>query len=296
MKKILLGLILFICVSCQNKIEDKLYECIYKSYNLNEVELSDVFKEIEDDLIEQKILKDNSSNSYSDLLKNISNGYDIYFIPSEKFTILFNNVNKENVTSLNSCYIKLKGKKEYKNSKLKTLGDSLIKNSEISIQKISDLYLKIIPKEDLTNNYYKYKIFFILLYVNKYNNGILNQTSGFKGVNNKEKTTHKSLDIKLNKNDEIIINSNKTSINSFKKIVYDFEKENESITEFKIYSKGETSYAFYVKVENYINVEVEILKNEMATNKYKNNYYKLSEEIQKEINLIYPINITNLGY
>lgn len=296
MKKILLGFIIVSCIGCQSKIEDKFCECIYKSHNLNENEFNNIFKKIENHLIEQKVLKDNSSNSYFDLLSNISNGYDIYFIPSKEFTKLFNNINEESIISLNDCYNKLKSKKDFKNSNIKILGDSLINSSDKSAQKVLNLYLKIIPKEDLINNYHKYKIFFILFYFNKYNNGISNLIPEFKGKDNKEKIAYNALDIKLNENNEIIINENKISKNNFRKIVYDFEKENESITQFNIYTKGETSYAFYLEIESHINIEVEKLKNEIAINKYQNNYSKLSEEIQKEINSIYPIKIKNLEY
>lgn len=296
MKKILISFVILICFSCKNKIEDEFCECIYKSYNLNEVEFNTIFKGFEDDLIEQKVLKDNSSNSYYDLIRDISNGYDIYFIPSEEFTKFFNGIKEEDLTDIKDCYSKIKEKKEFENSNLKILGDSLSNVSEKSSQKILDLYLKIIPKEDLTNNYHKYKIFFTLLFLNQYNQGVSNLDTKFKNTDYNKKNIYNTLDISLTEKNEILINSKKINVNDFRQIVYLFEKKNKSTTEFKIHSNGETSYAFYFEVENYINAEIEKLKNEIAINEYKKEFYNLSSEVQKEINVIYPKNISNIIY
>ena len=90
---------------------------------------------------------------------------------------------------------------------------------------------------------------------------------------------------------QIILNGNNISQEVLKSTLTNFVKTNKSHHLIKFQADMETSYDFYLRVQNQIALVYNEIRNELAMEKFNKPFTELSEEQQKEIKRIYPTRI-----
>jgi hypothetical protein len=174
-------LILSVFSSCNKyseRIEYKIFECNYKSLPNNGASFKNVINEFENHLIEQKVLKDNSGESYLSIYQNIAIGEKFNFIPSDDFFDMLKSFKDSQFKKINDCEKELYKTDEYKLSKvykIKTKMDSIKDSGKLTVESIAIGMLTILNEKDFELDYYKFRTF-----------GFIN------ALNNYEKTSRKS--------------------------------------------------------------------------------------------------------
>nr|WP_295705824.1 hypothetical protein [uncultured Lacinutrix sp.] len=146
------------CFSQNNRIENKLMECYYQSFQDNGIEIKKLIHDYENLLINEGFLKDNSAKSYITFLQNFSN-QNIY-TPSKFFCVESQNIKKLNEVNYLECRkLVLEDFKHTNTSKLESIEKAVINNS--NPQNVVKDMLKVLTKEDFEIEYYKRQAFLV---------------------------------------------------------------------------------------------------------------------------------------
>lgn len=284
-------LIVFFCFllnSCESQTttkEQELMNCIYNSCADKGSELKEVINNYENELVLCRILADNSSESYIELLEKIKNGHNFVLKPKSNFNTDLNNLNYFKLDSIKKCFSNIE-----KSSKIisfqKKMSD-LYTLENINYSKFSNELLMILDNDKNIEDYYKFNV---LIFFNDIN---LNIDSG---INNllptsdfsKNTVVYSYLDIELNENDEILINKEKISSSELENLAIDFIKKNESKTRFRLNFSGETKYSFYIYVQNILILSINKTRDKYSIKNYKKPFDKLNSDEKKFVIELFP--------
>jgi len=284
-------LIVFFCFllnSCESQTttkEQELMNCIYNSCADKGSELKEVINNYENELVLCRILADNSSESYIELLEKIKKGHNFVLKPKSNFNTDLNNLNYFKLDSIKKCFSNIE-----KSSKIisfqKKMSD-LYTLENINYSKFSNELLMILDNDKNIEDYYKFNV---LIFFNDIN---LNIDSG---INNllptsdfsKNTVVYSYLDIELNENDEILINKEKISSSELENLAIDFIKKNESKTRFRLNFSGETKYSFYIYVQNILILSINKTRDKYSIKNYKKPFDKLNSDEKKFVIELFP--------
>jgi biopolymer transport protein ExbD len=289
-------LIVFFCFllnSCESQTttkEQELMNCIYNSCADKGSELKEVINNYENELVLCRILADNSSESYIELLEKIKNGHNFVLKPKSNFNTDLNNLNYFKLDSIKKCFSNIE-----KSSKIisfqKKMSD-LYTLENINYSKFSNELLMILDNDKNIEDYYKFNI---LIFFNDTNldtdSGINNllPTSDF----SKNTVVYSYLDIELNENDEILINKEKISSSELENLAIDFIKKNESKTRFRLNFDGNTKYSFYIYVQNILILSINKTRDNYSIKNYNKPFDKLNFNEKKLVIEMFPNSIVD---
>lgn len=157
-------------VVSQEKVAEEYYqECLYNSLSDKGVALKRYAKGFEKQLIELKILKDSTAQSYYDLFESFSNGkayprsYKYSFIDS-----INNKLERNKIIPFNTvCYDEMLKLERFKNSKLFKIQSQIdIDNSRVKFSKQMKKVISILDKKDFELDFYKQRTFIYLYFTN----------------------------------------------------------------------------------------------------------------------------------
>ena len=296
MKKLILTYLTFglLSISCKRQTERtevKLMNCIYENYEDNGTEFKKALSDFEKLLINEKILKNETGKSYKAIFEKIVSDDDFNYNPSKSFLDKIIDIGMPQNESFRNCQSELRKKSKNKFSKgteLQTVLDSIQNSGNLTPSIVANGILSVLNEKDFELDYYKMSVFFLFDTISYTNDsGISRKLPKFK----KDETNYdlsKAINIYIDGNNLIFANKEKVNIEKLKVKIREYELKNksESIISFK--TERATMYSTYVEVQNAIIEEIQILREQLAKEKYNTELNKLSEKQQSEIKKTYP--------
>lgn len=294
---ILIALILFSFISCGQKkdyeIESILLDCLTQSYRDHNVDINKELYEIENYLIESKALESSSGKSYIEFYQEIVKFNDF---PATMDFERFNNIFKlkpndlykleclENLSDLDSTSIK--------NSRFlqMTIAIRNVTSDNVSPSNIAEAILSVLNASDFDHPYYR--AIALLSIASSCNSGKatlmqMNSTDSF------ETDNCQTVLVKLTEKNQIVLNGN-NSVNQdeLRKVLNDFIRLNKSNHLIQFQADKETSYAFYIIIQDLITAVYSDLRNDLAIKMFNKPFNELTGNQQKEIISTFPTRMT----
>lgn len=265
-------------------------ECFYQSFADTGKEFRTLISDYENLLVNEKILTDNSGESYRQVLQKIANGNAFDKVPSKFFSAELQKLEKPDLEKAQECQkIIINDSASYNMSKLKGLEQAITNaqnSNDIEPSIIAKDILKVLTKEDFEIDFYKLRIFFLFSIIDT-DSGISRRLPEME-ENQVEYDLTNALKIILNDKSEIYINDKKVTIAELKKIVRNYELQNKSESVISLKTDRGTMYRTYIDVQNAIVGEIRHLRDKLAKEKYNTEFDKLTEEQLSEIKKVYP--------
>ncbi len=295
-KSILIFLIFgFLTMSCQGqteRMEAKIMACIYENYEDQGTEFKKALSDFEQLLISEKILKDGTGISYIAIYEKIALENAFNYNPSKSFIDQINNIRVPKNSSLNKCQSKLikNDKIEFtKGTELKIVLDSIMNSKNLSPSKVANGILSVLDESDFDLDYYKMSMFLMFDTMNYTNDdGITRKLPEFKEEGEIENDLSKAISIYIDGKNQIFVNNKKVNIEALKVQIREYEITNKSESIISLKTERETMYKTYVDVQNVINEEIRLLRQQLAQEKYSTELDKLTKEQLFEIKHVYP--------
>ncbi len=328
-----LFIFLIFCNACNNNdyaIEDKLIACIYDQYDAYGIDLKQKIIDFENELILQKIISDNSGESYYNLFKRIEKEENLKFLPefnvfdslSAKTLDKSKLDNSDCLNSMNEVF----SSGELKDSKIIKIQIEISKMYK-GIQETGDVitlpqqfakcFTNAIEPRDIEHNFYKtFTIITLMMNVEMFR-------SLDEGLTRKLPPPTVEKDININRRnvlivlvkskDELFVNDKLTEINKLRQIAKNFlsnpngdkdlpEKEEIELVPYGKFTKSKgiislqndrgTSYDMYIQVQNELAAAVRELREELSQKVFKTKYNDLDKEKRKVINKVIPMAIS----
>lgn len=287
---IIIGFLFTSCVAQNERIENIIMECFYQSFADTGKEFRTLISDYENLLVNEKILTDNSGESYRQVLQKIANGNAFDKVPSKFFSAELQKLEKPDLEKAQECQkIIINDSASYNMSKLKGLEQAITNaqnSNDIEPSIIAKDILKVLTKEDFEIDFYKLRIFFLFSIIDT-DSGISRRLPKME-ENQVEYDLTNALKIILNDKSEIYINDKKVTIAELKKIVRNYELQNKSESVISLKTDRGTMYRTYIDVQNAIVGEIRHLRDKLAKEKYNTEFDKLTEEQLSEIKKVYP--------
>lgn len=166
----LVALFLNCLISCaQEKRAEEIYQdCLYNSLSDNGEALKRFTKDFEQHLIEIKILKDNSPQSYYNIYKSIANGKRYPYYYKYSYIDSINSIERYKIKPYNEeCLKHVNSLWVFKNSKMAKIHKVVKPFAESKTHRFSELISEILPimeVKDFELDYYKHKTFMYLYF------------------------------------------------------------------------------------------------------------------------------------
>ena len=287
---IIIGFLFTSCVAQNERIENLIMDCAFQSFADNGIAYKKQISDYENLLIDEKILTDNSGQSYRQLLMDIADEEEFDKVPSKFFVVELQKIEKPNFEEAQKCKeIIVKDSAKYDMTKLKGFEQVIDKaqySGNFQPDAIAKGLLKVLTEEDLELDFYKLRTFLLFSIIDT-NSGMNMQLSDFESDQTEVDLT-KALRITLDDKNQIFVNKKKVSLDDLKKLVREYESELKSESVILWKTDRATMYRNYIDVQNAIVGEIQYLRNKLAIEKYKTEFDKLTEEQQSEIKNIYP--------
>ena len=276
----------------ESKIENILMNCLINSYQAKGVDIEDELTKLEKYLVENGNLKSTSGQAFYDFYKNVVSENDITAtLDYDKFAAIYK-LDPNDYYS-NDCLQELVqvDSSEIVNSKYYQLNLEMQKvalNGNISPSIVSDAIISVLSPSDFEKPYYRATALLSIAYTSNLADG---QPKINENQENIDYSNFSAISIKASDKNEIIVDGKIFNENNFEKELAAFIRKNQSNHLIEFSSDKETSYSFYIKVQNAIFEIYSLLRDEKAKEIFNNSYSNLTVDEQKKINEIYPTRI-----
>lgn len=310
-----LMIVTFSLVSCNSsnrdyQFESNLLECFFKSNNRNDI--SNALNKVENVLIKNKILENNSGQSFVNVFTKLSN--DINLETDNQQLIIDINSLKNIPTNLycrDSNFISNQDSAIYKNSKYfelhKELENVKIKG-DIVPKSLATAILKVLDSTDFENKYYKsigLLMITRLIQIDEYDTGLsfkLDPTCNDFGINLQPEAQN-ILNLRIDNKDQIFANGEPIKLKKLKNVIVEFISKKSEQQEIELPLSGkqmstkgvvsiksdrETSFAVYIQVQNELKSTYDQIRNQYSKRIFHKGYHNLSLVQQDEIRRIIP--------
>lgn len=269
---ILIGILSSCEVSKEKRVEERIMDC-YAITN-QDITLKKEIENYENQLIEWKVLKDKSNDSYLSLIKQLAkqNNFEpSYFRPF---------ITSTQLRELDPCFDTINQiiTDRYKFDKLDELSKDPNKNT---ISNISNHMLTILNKNDFHYGFNKMLFFHYL----KEANFIGRKTQIKKTANTGDQT--EALSIYLDAENKIFINNSQVDHIQLKEKVLNYEIENKWNSTIQINTEKETKYESLHSVELIIKGVIEELREKYALETYKVSLSQLNKSQLEDVHTYY---------
>ena len=289
---LVIALLFYSCNIQTNSSENQLMKCIYESCLDDGSEFKETILKYENELIINKVLKDNSSESYFNLLKNISNNIQFNSRIDYSFMKEIDNLNYYKFDSIKNCYSKIDKNKKLISFQKKMA--SLYTSEKINYSEFTSDLLQLLDEEDLEESYYKFNVLILFDRMNTdLEKGINESIPEYSGKNSQEEIRYTYFQINLNEHDQIYHESKLITEKELESLIFKFLDLNKNNSRFKIEATGKTKYDFYLHVENVITLSVYKMRNLHSHTKYGKSFEKLDSNLKTLIGKMYPDIIVN---
>ena len=292
--------ILFICFAIsitfsyaqKKRIEVKMMECLYQSYDDKGLSLKTLLTNHEQLLIDENILEDGSGQSYLKALEHQLNSKTIK-LPSQFFLEEFSKLKSLDVNKRSKCI------QDTQKDSLNYDFTSFSKFQKVMSQtesmragspEVARLILTQLKDEDLELKLYKIVFYTIMQSIEK-KSGIKRKLPEIEDKQYSEKDLSNALKIHLNDRSKTTINGEELDIKKIKQRVVAYLKKFKSTAIISVSNERETLYSSYISVQNEIIAAYNQVRNELAQKRFGTSYLELTKEQAQEIKVIYPQNL-----
>ena len=277
------------CFAQNDRIENELMDCYYQSFEDKGKAFRALISDYENRLINQRLLADNSGESYRDFLDQIA--HENHTAPSTFFTLIPLNMDELILEEAQKCrQMIMKDSTAYNSSKLNRLEKVITEAQEsknIQLSLIAKELLTVLSVRDFKLDFYKVRIFMFLHLMNP-DTGLRRQLSDSK-ENETDYDLSKAITIYLNEKSDIFVYEKKVSIHQLKKRIRQYELKNKSESIIIIKAERETLYKSYVDVQDAIVTTIKSLREEAAIERFNKKLDELTKEQLAEIKNDFPV-------
>lgn len=280
----------FSCTGQNNvRLENKLMDCAYQSYDDNGKAVKTLIYDFEQLLIDEKIILDRNGKDYASIFQKIANENDFDFTPSKSFLTELQKLPKANAEKSKECrdnFLDYSSIEDSKISKLEYVLDSIQNSGNGNASKIAKGILSVLSESDFELDYYKLRTLFLFDLMNPKSEMDLRIPE----LQSQEPSENfdNALKIYVDENSEFFVNGKIVDSKELKKQIRDYSTKNKSKSIFTLKTEPETKYSKYIEVQNSIVSEIQKLRNKLSLDMYKANFKDLNEEEAKEITDVYP--------
>ncbi len=271
--------------------------CFYNAFRDNGAKFKNIIQNAETTLIENKLLRDSSGESYLNFFRNLKKieSSDVKSLGIQDYIIKFMiGTNEFDKSKFEPCVKALRNSKGFTESRMNENTNFIksIRENKVtmSITEIQDEILKRFTAKDFTHDYYKLIAFtFIEAYHVK---PTVEEVDLNKKPSTKEMET--ALIIELTEEDVILIKNKKMTLQQLNGSVKTYLQTdiNAKIIAFKI-SKS-VLLKFYIKVEDEVNKVYWELRNQLSIKKYNSVYNELKFDQKVWIDREFPVKIIDI--
>lgn len=288
---ILVGFIFTFCSAQNERIENKIMNCSYQSFEDDGEELKELISNYQNLLITQGILKDSNGKSYRQILENIAAGNEFDKVPSTFFAIELQKIKKPDTEEIKECQKIIIADSSYNTSKLKGLEQvmtNVLNLEDIEPSIIANEILNVLSDEDFEIDFYKLRIFLLFGIIIETESGNSRKLPEIKEDETSYDLTT-AFKVNIDNKSEIFVDNKKVAIEKLKKMVRAYELKNKSESIFSLKTGKKTTYKMYIDVQTVIIEEIQYLREKIAKEKYNTALDKLKDEQLNEIKKIYPL-------
>ena len=317
-------LFLTTCKGQDYKIENQLVDCLNSSAKRFGIDLKKEFNVFENHLIENKVLKNKSGDSYYQIYKRIEKEGDINF--SFNYSLLdtirlhSDSIGLQEIQeNCSNSFEKILNSKDYKKSKLYRLNlamDSIKKTGKINISEIAETVTKVLNPKDFEQDYYKMTVMLTLITTQNVYSGIEKLPPVHE---NEEKPTtvkernivhiHLTID-----SDSVFFNRKRISIADLPALTKEYILSDKSDTlkpELRLVNiknigdcyqskliislsnDKQTKYNTYVKVQNQLLKAYELARNDTSKKYLNKQFNELTDSEKEAIKELVPLRISD---
>lgn len=326
MRNILTLTFILILTSCHGqdyKIENQLLECLVSSAKTFGIDLKKEFNEFENYLVDSKVLKDKSGDSYYQIYKQIEKDGDVSF--SFNYSLLdtirlhSDSTDLQGIqTDCSNYFENILNSKDYKKSKLYKLNlamDSIKKAGNINVSEIAKTITKVLTPKDFEQDYYKMTVMLTLIATQDVSSGLVRRLPP--APENIEKPSIKERNIVhihvTNDSDSVFFNSRAISIKDLPQLTKDYilsdkydtlkpelrftDVENigecyQSKLIISLSNDKKTKYDTYIKVQDQLLKAYELARNDMSKKYFNKQFNDLTDSEKKAIKELVPLRIS----
>lgn len=286
----LLLLLIIFALSCQNNSNLNVTDCLCQSFEDNGEELLELINSYEQYLIHENILSGKTGKDYMNFFDS-QKGDKAHFVEvNNSFTDKFTQITLPDSAYLNQCFrTKLSDFQDQKYKKLQNKIDSLFNAKHTTLANTTDAMLSVLTEKDFEQDYYKFITFIIIdHFYSPRTIGILRELPPLLET---QKSKNPLVIISIGEN-KVMADSIEISQNKLKLKINKYLKANKSKSSIIFQNRANTSYNFYLTIQELIQEELLNVRNEYSQEKFNKNYTDLDESQQKEIREIIPSCIT----
>ncbi|WP_299685695.1 biopolymer transporter ExbD [uncultured Dokdonia sp.] len=288
-----LGSLFISCQKQSERVEYKLINCIYETYDDQGTQYKKAFFDFEQSLITEKILEDTSGKSYKALFEKMATENTFSQWPSSSFMNKIAAIDvKQNVESYQNCIAALG---DLSQSKLQSVMNIINQSNtdEFTPAKLATKMLEVLDEEDFELEYYKMNIFVLFETINYTNDsGLVRKLPAIEEMKTTTSDVKNAIKVALNGENKVLVNGKKVSLEELKSQIHDYVSKNTSESMIIYQSDRKASFAKYVEVQEAISGEIKALRATLAKERYHTDLEKLTKEQLTEIRKVYPMRIS----
>lgn len=297
---VLLFLVSSVSVSGQNTSltsETSFMNCVYNSLPDQGAKFKEVLNNAEQRLIDLNFLKSKNGTGYVEIYKNMQNMFsnDLKDLGVAKYMAEI--TSKLNNPETSQCMETLFAAEAFKDSKLSKMLVLIQSVGELKDgESLTNAILEILDPEDFTHDYYKMTTFTMLESMNQVN------TSGWtqelpERLSEDELTDYERknmLRIEVTEDEKVLMNGVVITTESLSEKVADYLREYETENVISLKGSLKASATLLLNVQSKVLEGFELIKNQVAIEKYSSDFVDLREILKKEISETYPMRIINI--
>lgn len=279
------------CTAQSTRIEEKLMDCTFRSYEDGGSEFQNLINTYETLLIDEGFLVDGTAKSYYDIFIKLANDGGFEKEPSKFFFLEQQKIKQGNRFKMKECQkLAMADTLNFESGKLQRfLSVFDPKNPNNSTKSsIAQEILKILNAKDFELSFYKIKTFLLFSWIDT--------DAGLDGTKVEDldpAALQNALRVTIDENNGIVVDDQKISLEELKARIRSYEKLHTSESVIIIKTHRSTLYRNYIEVLNSIKEEIQLLRDDMAKVKYHKSFDQLSEAEQLEIATYFPLTLVD---
>jgi biopolymer transport protein ExbD len=276
------------------EMETAFMNCIYNSLSDNGKEFKLALQNAEQKLIDKSFLKGKTGEDYVALYKNLENVID-QELRNLGMTNLFMSLQENmNTEESRKCMENIFTSSKYANSKLNQFIQFTqnLDETTIDASTLVNKILTILGAKSFEHDYYRMTTFLMIETMNQVKiDGIVRELPKEVEETFTKEELESALKIEFNAEGQLFVSDKKTPLKKLRKKVITYLKENKSKSVILIKHNREVSYKFFIDVQNELLAGFDVVRNELAKEKFNRLFDELQEAEKAEIKKTYPLKI-----
>ena len=279
------------------ELEDRLMECLDIASSNKDFPFSSYLVKYEQLLIDEGVLAGPNGSDYSNVLKKLFDpSRDLRAdipTPSISFLVFAEDALKDSVGAKSNCAPNLMEGPEYESSNLAKLNEVTNKYNRAKDLQVSEFHKELsvfLTPEAFEHSYYKFTFFVMLntIYY-AYDTGIAQKLPPVRDLEDPPiLTPEQILQIEIDADNNLTVEGMPAKVEELRAIAKAHLEDLKEEAVISLANARDTSYKFYVSVQNEIVAAYQEVRDEYALKRYGKPLEALSEEELKAVKLVYP--------